>query len=152
MTLKKNEKILLAVLGAIVVIGGIYTIVDSGNKPDPKTNKQSLVAETKANIINQIKSEIKTESVPVNKVRFETWGRDPFKDQFKRNRDEDEDISNLIVKGIIRKGNQYHVMINDIILTEGEEKDGLYIERIEDNQVFCKKSGKWFTLTWKEEP
>jgi len=152
MALKKSEKTLLAVLGAVVIIGGVYLAIDSGKNTEADAKKKSPVVAKTQNILTQIKSEITQESEPSKKEHFDTWGRDPFKDQYRRSREEEENIGNLVVKGIIRKGNQYHVMINDIILAEGEEKDGLYIERIEENQVFCKKGGKWFTLTWKEEP
>ncbi|MBN2103852.1 hypothetical protein JW835_07405 [bacterium] len=155
MKLKKSEKILLAVAASVLVVGGIWTIAGSGKKsagPSPGKTAAKRVADNIETGIKNVQSIIKPDSASAVKVRYDSWGRDPFRDLYAKNPEEEEIISNLTVKGIIRRGSHKFVMINDIILAEGEEKDGLYIERIDDNQVFCRKSGKWFTLTWKEEP
>jgi hypothetical protein len=156
MALKKNEKTLLAVLGGIVAVYLIWTFVVSGGKKGVKPPTPKNVV---ASIQGSLKEAATTAGITppeekIPKMRFDTWERDPFRDFYAKSEaaiEEENEISNLEVKGFIQRGSQTYVLINDLILTEGEEKEGLFIERIDNNQVFCKKGGKWFTLTWKEE-
>ena len=153
MALKKNEKTLLAVAGGILVVYAVYTFIGSGGKKGalPPTPK-NVVASLQGTIKEAASSAgITQKEEQIAKMRFDSWERDPFKDYYANNPVEEEAENKLQVKGFIQRGRHTYVLINDMILTEGEEKEGLFIERIDDNQVFCKKGGKWFTLTWKEE-
>jgi hypothetical protein len=153
MALKKNEKTLLAVLGGVVAVYLIWTFIGSGGKkgvqPPTPQNVVASIHGTLKEAANTAGITQPEEQVP--KMQFDTWGRDPFRDYYAKNPEEEEEENKLQVKGFIQRGSQTYVLINDLVLTEGEEKEGLFIERIDSNQVFCKKGGKWFTLTWKEE-
>ena len=152
MALKKNEKTLLAVAGGILAVYAIWTLIGSGNKGALPPTPKNVVASVQGTLKEAATSAgITQKEEQVTKMRYETWERDPFKDYYAKNPEAEETESRLQVKGFIQRGSLTYVLINDMILTEGEEKEGLFIERIDDNQVFCKKGGKWFTLTWKEE-
>jgi len=153
MALKKNEKILLAVGGSLVALMLIWTYAGSGD--DDKTAKKIIPKNVVQNVKEKILSSDSKKLESKSKIRFDSWGRDPFRDMYRKSAavvQEENYVKNLQVKGIIYRNNRPYVLINDLILTEGQEKEGLYIERITQNQVLCRKGGKVLTLTWKEEP
>ncbi|MBN1781620.1 hypothetical protein JW948_10875 [bacterium] len=163
MKLDKNQKILYGALGGVVIVFMIWNFTGSGSKKKPVAGKAAQHATAAVNKItgketpDNLQANVKKANIA--KMRFDDWGRDPFKDNHadriaaqQAARQEELERQSLVVKGIVRIEGRSYVMINDIILGEGEEKDGLYVERIENNDVFCRKGSKWFTLTWKEEP
>ncbi len=153
MKLKKTEKIYLAVGGGLIVLLLIWTYA-GGSKQKPKPVKAS-----DADVVNSVKSTVAGNPSANNtdrKMHFENWGRDPFMDRYTRmanaEKAEDDAVGKLVVKGVFYRGGKPRVLINDIVLGEGEEKDGLYVESIGDHVVRCRKGNKWLTLTWKDEP
>jgi hypothetical protein len=56
------------------------------------------------------------------------------------------------VKGVVWMGGKPYVLVNDMILTLGEEKNGYQVERIEGRKVFIRKRGKMVTLLWSKSP
>ncbi|MBN1550373.1 hypothetical protein JW979_02840 [bacterium] len=158
MALQKSEKRTLMIGGAVLAIGLVYILATS-NKDDAKPGKTpkaavSKIAKPLASITGSEKKDKKEEVAEIHQVQYASWGRDPFLDRKKAASaqvwKEQEEIKNLVLKGIIRMGNKSYVMINDVILTVGQEKDGIYVESIEGNLVTCRRSGKTFTLEWKE--
>jgi hypothetical protein len=160
MALQKSEKRTLMIGGAALVIGLIWVLA-SGNKDKGKTASQTKAKTAVQKIANPLASiaggslaQTKLDTISFDKVHYASWGRDPFIDRKKAANaaawKEKSEISNLTLKGLVRMGNTSYVMINDVILTVGQEKNGIYIESIEGNQVRCRKAGKTFTLEWKE--
>ena len=56
------------------------------------------------------------------------------------------------LQGFLWKKGKAYVLIDDAVLSEGEEKDGLRVERIREKEVLCSKGGRTFTLYWRESP
>jgi hypothetical protein len=85
---------------------------------------------------------------------FNTWGkRDPFsKPQAVLQAEAAASSSPVVVKGIIWMKGKPYVLINDVILTAGEEKKGIRIDKIEGSKVYCRKGGNSYTLQWSKSP
>ena len=158
MALQKSEKRTLMIGGAVVAVAVVYVLATSkSDEAKPPSRPKAAVNRIAKPLANLTGSETdkKEEVAPEEqKVQYASWGRDPFLDRKKaaseRAYEEKTEIENLKLKGIMKKNGRSYVMINDLILTVGQEKDGIYIERIEGNLVTCRKSGKTFTLEWKE--
>jgi hypothetical protein len=83
-----------------------------------------------------------------------SWGlRDPFsKPEFENQPGKAGAGDAITVKGVVWMGGKPYVLINDMILTQGEEKNGYRVERIEGRKVFIRKRGKMMTLLWSKSP
>ncbi|HDQ44074.1 MAG TPA: hypothetical protein ENN17_01075 [bacterium] len=148
MALKKSEKRILVILGVVIAIFLLDRFVLSGgDKKEPP--RPATTRETRRTVTTPAEEPVqKREAGP--KVRYDNWGRDPFTflDPTRQQTAAQLEAS-LDLKGIIRKGGKIFVLINGYIIAEGEEKEGIRVERIEGNQVFCVKDGRRITLEWK---
>jgi hypothetical protein len=158
MALQKREKTMLTVLGVVVVAVVLFQVLTGGKSKAGK--EAALVAKkTASQVTRTVAGLTKTEGVgkpPADAAGplYADWGsRDPFsKPEFEIQGGAAGQGSPLNVKGIVWMQGKPYVLINDVILTIGEEKKGIRIDRIEGRKVFCRKGGKMFTLLWSESP
>ena len=89
----------------------------------------------------------------VTQVRVTSWGRDPFWEAFRLAEVEpaNPDSSNFVLRGVIWKGDEAHVLIGDAVLKEGESSGDLKILDIDKNRVVCKKGRKVITLVLQND-
>ncbi len=154
--MQKREKILLAITGvAALVFLFNYFVCGKQKAPTPQiANKvvteitgpgQPVAAGVKSS--NQVK-----ESDLSNRINLNTWGRDPFAETYRLTYYDvtKNDSSNYVLRGIIRKGDEAHVLIGDEIFKSGEKIGDLKVLDIEDDRVVCKIRGRVVTLLLNE--
>jgi hypothetical protein len=159
MALQKREKTMLMFLGGVVVVAVLFQVLTGGKSKAGK--EAALIAKkTAGQITGAVAGLAKPESVgkrPADaaNTQYSAWSaRDPFsRPEFEIQRGKaGQGGSPLTVKGIVWMRGSPYVLINDVILTVGEEKKGIRVDRIEGRKVFCRKGGKMFTLLWSESP
>ena len=168
MALKKSERNLLIVLGLIAGVFLINKFVCSSGEEKQQTDQAKTKSTQKSRVADiaskvfQAEKSVDAGAVIIPKKHFETWGRDPFKPPYweiaamaqKNSEKEEKEDPNekFTLKGLMHgaKGKNY-VLINEIIVAEGEEVDGLRVVQIEKNHVLCRYGEETFTLEWKEE-
>jgi len=160
LALKKSEKILLIVMGAVVIIFILTRFTGKSDKKSPRKQPSTVnrVTSNIENIASKVVGTQQQKSISPLKKQYDSWDRDPFQPivTVRKQRQIEslklEDISKKYsLKGFFHsEGEKSYVMINDEILAEGEEKDGLRIEDIQENRVLCTYRGRSFTLEWKE--
>jgi len=155
-SLKKSEKRLVALTGSIVVTFVLNQFV-CGEPEQPQIETAEKV-EAKSGVVVQTSLEVKKNVRPrvkktVNQVRFTTWGRDPFWEAFRLAEVDpvNPDSSNFVLRGVIWKGDEAHVLIGDAVLKEGESSGDLKILDIDKNRVVCKKGRKVITLVLQND-
>ena len=161
MALKKSEKRMLGLLGIVVIVFLINQFVLGSGDKKPEADAGSSVSK----IVNNDLSNLGTSgnSSPSNsntqKKYFESWGRDPFSTatsssavQVSSKPSRKDKKPKPILKGIIRKKGKAYVLINGLILGEGEERGGLKIEKIDGMEVLCSQGSQTYTLHWRESP
>lgn len=148
---------MLKVLGGVVVVAGVFQILTGGKSKASKGVSQmaektiSRVAETVAKTVQGERGLKKT--MVSGLVKYDTWGeRDPFSKPELPGAAKASSSAPLHVRGIVWMQGKPYVLINDVILTVGEEKKGIRVEGIEGRKVFCRKGGKMYTLQWSESP
>lgn len=149
---------MLIVLGGVAVVAVLFQVL-SGGKSKTTKNVATMVKKTASQVSGAAESLAGLGAKPAKKTDTagtggETWAaRDPFsRPEFEMTPGGYVESAPVKVKGIIwMKGNPY-VLINDVILGVGEEKQGIRIERIDGKKVVCRKGGKMYTLQWSESP
>lgn len=162
MTLKKSEKRLLVILGIVVAVFLVdQFFLGSGDEDDavPSPNLAQQNTQVVQSIVSQTGSGQGSvqQSGIISKKYFESWGRDPFSSRQvvavqARAAQKKAQQSLPELRGFFWKKGRAYVLIDEIILTEGEEKDGLRVERIRDKEVLCSQGNRTFTLHWRESP
>jgi len=155
--LKKKEKRLVAIAGSFVIIFVLNTFV-CGESEKPKVETAKKV-EAKSVVVERTPSNVVKRSKPRrvkktnNPVRFTSWGRDPFWEAFRLAEVEsvNTDSSNFVLRGVIWKGDEAHVLIGDAVLKEGERSGDLKILKIDKNRVVCQKGSKVITLVLQND-
>jgi len=167
--LKKNEKLMLAVIGVMIIV---FIVMDPYyfiyRKPPEDTppaavagktpNGAATVAPTAAVAPTQAAStpvasavggagaggtpRIKREPMP-----FANWGRDPFL-QIHRGAEDVTALSTLKLGGISVRGTDRYALINSQITHIGDAVGGLTVARIEKDFVLLTRGGQTYTLTW----
>jgi hypothetical protein len=164
--LKKGEKRLFVVLGVFIVI----FLVDQFILSSDKSEKAAPSVKLKDKGTQMVKSVLEASpdagaavaslgTLP-DKKHFDDWGRDPFtgsKPQSvartgSRSEKKKVEVKKPELQGFFWKQGKAYVLVDKIILTEGEEKEGLRIDKIQDKEVLCSKGGHTFTLYWRESP
>ena len=156
MALKKSEKRLLIIAG-LVAVGFLFDKFVLGKKtkssgPAPKAHvtvaaKQSSVIQ--GNVIGQI---------ALHRVIYDDWGKDPFRVKEEKKKvvlsvaaaPKLPPIPEATLHGIFWKQGKGYVLINDDVMSEGQIKNGIRVDRIENQQVLCNYAGQSFTLYWRE--
>jgi hypothetical protein len=161
MALKKSEKRLLIVLGvALVVFLFDRFVLSAKKKEDPQIQPPASESISQDLAVNQLNPatptpiQVQKRVLAGNLENFEDWGRDPFNLNAKNR------LSGLSVKkpvrpvlnGIFLKDGQSYALINDLIFHEGEEKNGIKVEKIKEMEVLCTQGKSTFTLSWRESP
>lgn len=162
MALKKSEKRMLIILG-IVALGFLIDRVfltdgekEKKVKDSPKKSAaqkiNDMVLNKQVNNTDNIKKPVKILS---SKMQFDNWGRDPFSKLQNRKKDKIIDTAKTkivypkrVLKGFFTRGNKLYVLIDKLVLAEGEEKEGLKVLKIENNVVYCRELNRTFTLYW----
>jgi len=165
--LKKNEKIMLAAISILIVIGVImdpYYIIWKdppvpeettpvpGAKPgapaQPAAKPAAKPAPAKPGAAPQAGAAAVADSRPKSDpIPFVNWGRDPFI-QVKRQADEATAISALSLSGISVKGKDRYALINSQIIHTGDMIGGFTVAKIEKDFVLLTRGGQTYTLTW----
>ena len=158
MALAKRERTLLIVCAVILVGAGIYQFVlypasQKKNAPSPgQTSVPQNVTAAKPNVAAASEPSAQ-KAVVVSKV-YEDWGRDPFSYSKTLDAVVRKSVSkpkiNRHLRGILWKEGKTYVIIDDLILGEGDEENGLKVERIEGSTVVCRENGRTFTLQLKD--
>ena len=152
MALKKSEKRLLGILGVAVIVFLLDQFVFSSGK------KTSTTVQAKTN--RPKPAVAATRSLPGGSDKhFETWGRDPFSvgtispgSRPTYDLKAPSEVKAPELKGMFWKDGKSVVMINDVILGEGEEQAGLKIHSIKGLEVLCSQGSRMYTLHWRESP
>lgn len=154
--MKKREKMLMGVAAAVLV----YFLVNQflcGNPPetvqavDAKT-PETAVSSAPAQTPPAKKAPVSRKKMVRDRLQFASWGRDPFADTYRlAPPDSQSAASDFVLRGVISKGSQAHVLIGDEILKEGDQVGDLKILDIDKNRVVCKKKGKIITLILRDE-
>ena len=155
--LKKKEKRLVAIAGGAVIFFVLNQFV-CGESEKPKVETAKKV-EAKSVVVERTPSKVVKRSKPRrvrktnNQIRFTSWGRDPFWEAFRLAEVEsvNTDSSNFVLRGVIWKGDEAHVLIGDAVLKEGERSGDLKILKIDKNRVVCKKGSKVITLVLQND-
>lgn len=156
--LKKREKILTTFAGGALVIFALNQFVCGESEP-AKSETSRKVAVKKSTSVEPTKArDVQNRTPPrarnnKNRIRFASWGRDPFAEAYRLAKGDStrRDSTDFVLRGVIWKGNQAHVLIGDAILKEGERKGDLKILRIEKNRVVCIKGRKVITLVLRDD-
>jgi hypothetical protein len=158
MALQKREKTMLIGLGIVVVAAVLFQVLTSG-KTKTGQDVTQIVKKTAGKLTDLIANEplgvTKTPLLIENEGgEYNTWGsRDPFsKPEFENQPVKAGAGETTIVKGVVWMGGKPYVLINDMIIAPGEEKNGIRVERIDGRKVFIRKKGKMVTLQWSKSP
>lgn len=162
--LKKNEKIMLAGIGVMVVV---FIVMDPyyfiyKDPPDPTADTKGA-GKKGAAPAKEVRHAPKPKTQPAKgakeeavessedkrpkrePIQFENWGRDPFV-QARRSFDDAQAISGLRLGGISTKGADSYALINKQILRIGDSIEGLIVTRIESDRVLLSKGGQTYVL------
>ena len=155
--LKKNEKIMLILIGAAVIFFVVmdpYYIVwrtpPGAEAPPPlvQTVKTGVLgvmpaASAKGGPVRPV-TELAREKIPL-----EGWGRDPFM----RTRGVSDRVNRLdeLRLGVISvRGDERYALINSRVVRVGDEIAGFRIARIEKDRVILTLDGQDYLITWEE--
>ena len=155
--LKKSEKRLVVLAGSVVVSFLLNQFV-CGEPEKPQIDTTTKI-ETKSGATQITPPNVVKKKQPRrirktdNQVQFTSWERDPFWEAFRlaEVNGANGDSSNFVLRGVIWKGNEAHVLIGDAVLKEGETNGDLKILDIEKDRVVCKKGRKVITLVLKND-
>jgi len=162
-TLKKSEKRLMVILGIVVSVFLIdLFIIGSGDEEDSPVKPDAaglnkLLKTSALSKLSSVESSVVPKIPKIEGKRFETWGRDPFMvpktvGGTYGSTSGGKQKGGPKLQGFLWKKGKAYVLIDDAVLSEGEEKDGLRVERIRDEEVLCSRGGRTFTLYWRESP
>lgn len=155
-TLAKREKVLLGVAGIILLFFLVDRLVcGSGSKRNADKlapQIQEEVAKIPDTAVPSPKLISKQKSIEI-KFPISNWGRDPFLGLPQEAREDTISAKGpyLSFKAISWKDGVAYVLINDIIMKEGEEKNGIQLLQVKKDRIVCRKGGKVFTLTLGEK-
>jgi len=140
--MSKRERILLAVCGSIVILFLMSRVVCSPSQPE-RVGAKSQTTAVKTPHLSEGSPEEERKKPPVPP----SWGRDPFEGLPQIAADDSvADQKFLVLKAISWKNDTAYVLINDVILREGETKEGISLLEVKGKQVLCRKGGRVFNL------
>jgi len=147
--LKKSEKMLMSVAGAMVVVFVINQFVcgkQAGPAPENAPAPQPQVSESPRKPAGPSPSRrpLRRRS----EVTFTGWGRDPFAEAFLLAEFDSSatDSSDFVLKGVIWRGDEAYVLIGNAILKKGERRGDLVVLDIQKDRVVCQKRNRIVTL------
>ncbi len=157
MALKKSEKRMLLILAGVVVVAGIFKLIDKPKNVKPVQAVRQNNQNQNLGQLNLPQSQVQSADMRSGKTNVElknygSWGRDPF--TIVKPPPPPKKIPPLkvdvVLKGIFWEAGKAYVLIDDYVLAEGEEGGGIKVEKIEGKNVICRKGGRQFTLHWRE--
>lgn len=151
--LQKREKIMVGVAGGVLVAFLLYQFVFTKSEEPPaqarKVPSPNQSAAPAAVSVKSGKSDGEPHKASFAAMQIEGWGSDPFHEAY-RLAVFDTAITDtsvqLDLKGIIWKGNQAFVLINDSILKKGDKLGDVKILDIKRERVICQKGKNTVTL------
>ena len=152
MEVTKSQKKLFIVLGIVVAYAAYDFLSNKDDYEKMYAGKKEVVVETNPNEEWQIKWLQQTRKITDIDMDFK---RDPFyrdnmiKEIKKYKKRTKPKTRALKLQAITYSNNNSFVMINDLILAEGEMVDGYVIEKIEKTRVRLSKNGKTIYLNSK---
>jgi len=166
MKLKKSEKRMLIILGVVVVAVIIFQLV-TGGKEKTDTNVATTQPSSTQNVVSspsvdQTKTQQQPGKKPKDKKMYNTWGDNPFSVSSQQKKivsvstadtaeTKREELPKHKFLGVFETVTKKYALIDDLIIAEGDAKEGIAVLKIEENRVICRKKGKTFTLYWSEE-
>ena len=164
MALQKREKNLLIVCGIVAVGAMVYQFViyPAQQKKEAPPAAGSPIRQvtnmSRPGGAVQVQSTAQA-ALPSEARRFESWGRDPFslKPVAKTAsagapEAETPKVRAPELKGIFFRGEKGYALIDDVVLAEGEQEDGLRVQSIRGQEVLCYKNNRQFRLYWRQSP
>ncbi|MBN2201360.1 hypothetical protein JW777_05350 [bacterium] len=157
MALQKREKNMLIYGGGGVALLLVLNFLGVFDGKEKNQEPAKTTPKTAGQAVKTADQTVKTEAVnpvPMDTSMGRTWGgRDPFsKPQFDFTGRKTVEAAPIRVKGIVWMSGKPYILINDVVLAVGEEKNGIRVDRIEGNKVYARKGGKMYTLQWSESP
>lgn len=143
--MKKEQKQLIVFIVLICVAGLIFVKVIFRAKAPSGEQKPALPfdAETPIEIVKVDFFELE-EELKKNRPQLK-WVRNPF--QFPPKKEvEKTDVGKLNLTGIIYDETSPVAVINDIIVHEGDEIEGVKVIKIESEEVLLEEDGESYTL------
>ena len=159
MALKKSEKRLLIILGVAVCYFVFDRLVlSNGNEEEPAVQIEQNNLNTSTVELAEVvsSSSLGMAGSGIQVEEFDDWGRNPFSltgsDGNYSGTNSNGGPSRPTLKGIFWIKDKPFVLINHLILSEGEEAEGVRVESINDEEVLCYQGSQLFTLHWRESP
>lgn len=154
MALKKSEKRLLILLGIVAIVFIVDRFLLSPGSDEPAESESTV---TRIQAASTLLSGGSAESTATSRPRtqFSTWGRDPFSATRRIGIASSEAGGASVkhrLKGLFWKEGKAFALIDDLVIGEGEEDNGLRVDKIEGNEVRCRQGSRTFTLHWRESP
>ncbi|MBM3326492.1 MAG: hypothetical protein FJY65_05875 [Calditrichaeota bacterium] len=155
--LKKNEKVMVTLIGVSVIV---FVAMDPyyiiwKKKPSSTTTPADTTHKAAAAPGAAIVDKLQPQAARVTgvgrpqrePVPYTNWGRDPFV-QARRYIDDETTVAELKLGGISVRGEDRYALINKQIVRQGDEIAGMSVERIEKDRVIISRGGRSFILTW----
>jgi hypothetical protein len=152
MEVTKSQKRLFIVLGIVVAYAAYDFLSNKDDYDKMYAGKKEVVVKTNPNDKLQIKAMQQTRQINDIDMDFK---RDPFyrddmvKKTIKYNRTKKPRTKPLKLQAITYSDDNSFVMINDLILSEGEIVEGYVVEKIEKTRVRLTKNNKSIYLNSK---
>ncbi len=156
--LKKNEKVMLVMIGVVVIA---FAIMDPyyfwKTKPEPeltekqkkrKEQKEKLAAD-KETVTPKIAITKQTRFIPKDPIPLKDWGRDPFV-QARPDLDEENILSKLRLSAISVQGDSRMALINSKLVRVGDVINGLKVNSIDADRVILASGNRTYQLTWEK--
>lgn len=156
MALKKSEKRLLMILGVAVVVFIFDKFILGGDKKPPPPPQKMQTAQSGKSAASSSQTPARRKiAANVQAVQYENWGRDPFMPVVNETVRENNVRRTLErkhkLKGILWNEGRAYALIDDLVLCEGESKEGIMLRQISGNAAYCSKGGRTFTLRMEEK-
>jgi hypothetical protein len=157
--LKKREKVLMSAATSVLVYFLVNQFVCGKSEPEEEANaqQQPVIAASAADVPTTPAAEPKAAAPKrrsaTERIKFASWMRDPFALTYRLAPADtvEADSSDFVMRGVIWKGNQAHVLIGDNVLREGDQVGDLKVLDIDKNRVVVKKKGKIVTLILRDD-
>jgi hypothetical protein len=149
MALKKNEKRMLLLLIPVLLIFVLDRFGLFSKKKSTAVDKTKTVIKSTYTKIAEGKGASSADSRPLAAQHIDSWGRDPFATPELES--QKAASARLNLKGMFWMDGKPYVLINDVVLAEGQEKKGIKVQRIEGKKVYCQRGGQSITLQWSEK-
>jgi len=152
MKLRKRERMLVIFMSVVVFFFVMDRLVCRSSKTQPSPQKAKVartnpfVPKNLAQKKSKARKSARSRRSKIAPLRWHySWGKDPFLKAYEMKSGGARGARQL--KAISRRGKEVYVVIDDLILREGEAADGLEVIRVEGDKVICRENGKIFVLS-----